>query len=299
MASIGIWISAMRLRTLPLALSTVWMGNAVVWSKLDNPYPVFIWSLITTIALQILSNFANDYGDYTNGADNEDRLGPKRAVQSGSITAGQMRIAIGIMVAICLMSGIQLLRLAFWMYEYYTAFWAMLGVGVCGILAAYFYTAGKRPYGYAGLGDLSVFLFFGMVGVMGNAFVQTRCLEWSWIFPAATVGALSCAVLNLNNMRDRDNDAAAGKNTLVVRLGLSKAKVYHSILLITAWCCTIASFQLFHFRNIALIVLIPMAIQIFRWLKVLRISEPQSLDRELKPLALTTAMIALIFFLVA
>lgn len=297
MDRILVWLSAMRLRTLPLALSTVWMGNAVVWEQLDRPYPVFVWSLVTTIALQILSNFANDYGDFTNGADNADRLGPQRAVQSGRITAPQMRKAIGIMIIICLVSGIQLLRVAFWQHAHYTAFWVMLCIGVCGILAAYFYTAGKRPYGYAGLGDLSVFLFFGMVGVLGNAYVQTHAWNFHWIWPAAAIGALSCAVLNLNNMRDRDNDASAGKNTLVVRWGLAKAKMYHSILLISAWACIIATIQLFHFRAVAFVVFIPMLVQVIRWLKVLRMHEPRALDGELKPLALTTAIIALILFL--
>jgi 1,4-dihydroxy-2-naphthoate polyprenyltransferase len=299
MANLKVWLSAMRLRTLPLALSTVWMGNAVVWSDLENPYPVFIWSLLTTISLQILSNFANDYGDFTNGADNADRLGPKRAVQSGSITAGQMRKAIGWMVCICLVCGIQLLNVAFLQYGMYAPFWVMLAVGIGGILAAYFYTAGKKPYGYAGLGDLSVFVFFGLVGVMGNAYLQTHTWNARLIWPAVAIGALSCAVLNLNNMRDRANDEATGKRTWVVRLGLKNAKIYHSVLLFAAWCSLLATMQVFHFRLTACLILLPMAVQVIRWLKVLRMQEPHEFDRELKPLALTTAICALILFLVA
>lgn len=299
MAGFRVWLSAMRLRTLPLALSTVWMGNALIWGHVENPYPVFIWSLITTIALQILSNFANDYGDFANGADNANRLGPQRAVQSGSISASQMRKAIGWTIAICLVSGIQLLRVAFWQKGLYLPFWGMLAVGIGGILAAYFYTAGKRPYGYAGLGDLSVFLFFGMVGVMGNAYLQSPQWDVRWLWPAIAIGALSCAVLNLNNMRDRTNDAAAGKNTLVVRWGLKKAKYYHSFLLFLAWCSTIATFKVFDFSLKAAPLLLPLCVQIVRWLKVIRMDEPNELDRELKPLAMTTAIIALIFFLSA
>jgi 1,4-dihydroxy-2-naphthoate polyprenyltransferase len=293
------WLGAMRLRTLPLALSTVFMGNAVVWNKLEEPYLILTLALATTILLQILSNFANDYGDYKNGADNEQRLGPKRAVQSGAISAPQMKSAIAFTVVLCLAAGIALIYIALWQRQAYTSAYLMFGLGITGILAAYFYTAGARPYGYVGLGDLAVLLFFGGLGVGGNAFIQSLHWQGTYLFPALAIGALSAGVLNLNNMRDHENDRSAGKNTLVVQWGLRNAKIYHSILMFIAWICLIITIQLFHFRSVAWAILPILVFQCFKWLKTCKMEKPAQFDQELKPLALTTAIISFWLFLIA
>jgi 1,4-dihydroxy-2-naphthoate polyprenyltransferase len=293
------WLGAMRLRTLPLALSTVFMGNAVVWNKLEEPYLILTLALATTILLQILSNFANDYGDFKNGADNEQRSGPKRAVQSGVISAQQMKNAIALTVFLCLAVGIALIYFSLWQRQAYTASYVMFSLGVAGILAAYFYTAGSRPYGYVGLGDLSVLIFFGGLGVGGNAFIQSLHWQVEFLFPALAIGALSAGVLNLNNMRDHENDRSAGKNTLVVQWGLRNAKIYHSILMFTAWICLIMTIQLFHFRSVAWAILPVLVFQCFKWLKTCKMDRPEQFDKELKPLALTTALISFLLFLIA
>jgi 1,4-dihydroxy-2-naphthoate polyprenyltransferase len=224
------WISAARPRTLPLALSCILMGSFLAANRGTFNWSIFGLAILTTILLQVLSNFANDYGDTQNGADSSDRVGPARAVQSGIITHSQMWRAILFTGALAFISGIILLFVSFGK-ENLRELLIFLGLGLACILAAYFYTAGSKPYGYAGLGDISVLLFFGLIGVLGVTFLFQKELEMVQLLPALSCGLLATGVLNLNNIRDIESDQKAGKFTVPVRLGKTRSKIYHIFLL--------------------------------------------------------------------
>lgn len=227
--NVSAWISAFRLRTLPLALSSISMGGflAAVQGRFNGG--IFALCCTTTVLLQILSNLANDYGDTIHGADHAGRSGPSRAVQSGAIPATSMLTAIRIFILLSLVSGIGLLLTAFGLN--YRLLITFFGIGLLCIAAAILYTAGSKPYGYAGLGDLSVLIFFGGVGVTGSLFLFTHSVSsWS-LLPALACGLFSVGVLNINNMRDIESDRQAGKYSIPVRIGKAKAGLYHWFLL--------------------------------------------------------------------
>ena len=249
---------------------------------------VFGWALLTTLLLQVLSNFANDYGDTRNGADSGERIGPVRAVQSGEITEKQMITAIVITATAAFISGICLLYTAFGGFSSFY-FRLFVGLGLLAIAAAYTYTAGKRPYGYAGLGDLSVFLFFGIVGVTGSYFLHTLHFEWALLLPAAACGALATAVLNINNIRDMASDEKAGKITLPVRLGREKAGVYHWFLLVLAMAATVAYISL---KNGNWYYLVSFPLLVMNGVQVSRKGNP---DPYLKTMALSSLAFVLTF----
>ena len=196
-----------------------------------------VWLLcaLTAITLQVLSNLANDYGDFKQGVDNAHRTGPQRTLQSGAITERQMRAGIAITAAIAFVAGALLIFVFARLTWRELAVFAALGVGA--VLAALLYTLGKRPYGYRGLGDLFCFLFFGWVAVAGTYYLSTKILEFTVLLPATAMGFLSNAVLNINNMRDYENDKASGKNSLVVKIGLKRAFAYHVFLIVGAFIC--------------------------------------------------------------
>jgi len=223
------WISAFRLRTLPLSLSCI--GMAAFLAAAAGKFNGLLFGLccLTTIFLQILSNLANDYVDSINGADHIGRKGPQRAVQSGAISASQMRNAVLLFSVLCLLSGIGLLLIAFGLDWNALLFFLVLGL-LC-IAAAIAYTVGRKPYGYAGLGDLSVLIFFGLVGVMGSLYLFTRRFEYTDLLPALSCGFFSIAVLNVNNIRDIESDRQAGKFSIPVRIGRERAITYHWFLL--------------------------------------------------------------------
>ena len=224
------WIKAFRLRTLPLALSSILMGVVVAYEYCEINNVVLFLSLLTTTLLQILSNLANDYGDYKNGADHINRQGPSRAVQLGVISPKAMFNAIVLFSVLSFLSGILLLSQVFSMNElYYILFFLVLGI--LAIFAAIKYTAGNSPYGYMGLGDLSVFLFFGLLGVIGSAYLHCKTIHFMMFLPAITIGFFSAGVLNINNIRDIESDFEAGKMFIPVRIGEKKAKIYHFLLL--------------------------------------------------------------------
>ena len=223
---IKIWLSAFRLRTLPLAFSCIIMGSGLAMADGQFNITVFVLALVTTLFLQILSNLANDYGDFVKGTDNDDRVGPDRTMQSGLITKGEMINAMWAIALLCSIFGVWLI------YEgtigldlKKTGLFAILGLTAMG--AAVKYTMGKNPYGYAGLGDIFVFLFFGWLGVLGSYFLHTHSFQWNLLLPASAIGLFTTAVLNINNMRDHEADEKSGKNTLVVRMGITWAKWYH------------------------------------------------------------------------
>lgn len=237
------WLNAARLRTLPLALSSIIMG--AFWAKKNEVFEIkiLLLAMLTTVFLQVLSNFANDYGDTQNGADSQERIGPLRAVQSGDISPKAMFQAIIITAILAFLSGVILLYLAFGGFSS-NLFWILLAIGILSIFAAYFYTAGKKPYGYLGLGDISVFIFFGIVGVSGSYMLFSKSWNSELVIPSIVCGALATGVLNLNNIRDITSDKSAGKITIPVRLGKKNARIYHYILLSIAFF-TLVGYNIF------------------------------------------------------
>lgn len=200
-------------------------------------YPMMVLlAALTAILLQILSNLANDYGDFKKGLDNPDRTGPQRTLQSGQITESQMRRGIAFTAFLTILSGGTLLMLA-WRHVGWKELMVFAFLGIAAVAAALLYTLGKHPYGYRGLGDLFCFVFFGWVAVAGTYYLAANRFDLAVLLPATAMGCLSNAVLNINNLRDHDNDKAHGKNTLVVRLGLKKAFVYHVVLVVSAFLC--------------------------------------------------------------
>ena len=209
-----------------------------------RPYLVIIFAALTAILLQVLSNLANDYGDFKKGTDNTQRVGPQREMQSGAITEKEMKQGLVVTAALCLISGALLIFVFARLTWQELAVFAALGLGA--VLAALLYTLGKHPYGYQGLGDLFCFLFFGWAAVAGTFYLATKTLDFSVLLPATAMGFLSNAVLNINNMRDYVNDKASGKNSLVVKLGLKKAFVYHCLLIGLAFVCLTVYLVLHH-----------------------------------------------------
>ncbi len=290
------WLSAMRLRTLPLAASCILAGSSAAWSDSLSPWPILLWGLLTTFLLQILSNLANDYGDFAKGTDNANRVGPARAMQSGAISKREMEPALVIVALACLTSGIMLLHTALTPRGMFLHAIGFLMLGLIAILAAFRYTVGKNPYGYKGLGDVFVFLFFGLVGVCGIAFLHAGNFSLDWILPAMTIGLLSTGVLNLNNLRDHENDKTSGKMTLVVKMGFAKGKVYHVTLIGLACISGIMWTVFFASGIIASAAALPLIVQLGLLPKVFRTNNSSELDPELKKVALLTFATALLWF---
>lgn len=220
-----IWLSAFRLRTLPLATASVVMGSFLAASDHAFKWDVATLCFITAILLQILSNLANDYGDTLHGADSPNREGPERATQTGKISKTAIRNALILFTLLSLIVGYILIRGE--SIFFYVA-------GLLAVIAAVTYTVGPRPYGYVGLGDIFVFIFFGLLGVFGTYYLQTHKLNFLILLPAMSCGLFCVAVLNINNIRDIHSDKIARKITIPVRLGETKARLYHWMLLITA-----------------------------------------------------------------
>jgi len=287
------WIRAFRLRTLPLAIASIGMGTFLAASSGHFKGDVFALCALTTILLQILSNLANDYGDSIHGADSGDRQGPQRAVQSGAISKNAMKKAMVLFVVLTLGSGVGLIYVAFgWSSE---AFLVFGGLGVLAILAAITYTAGYKPYGYAGLGDVSVFVFFGFVAVMGSAYLYEQEINYQYFLPAITTGLFSVAVLNVNNIRDIDSDKSAGKHSIPVRIGRSNAVIYHYFLLVIGFTTSLIyvindSSSLIQF---AFVMVIPMLVKNARAVK--NIKSADQLDPYLKQMAMTTLLFVMLF----
>lgn len=201
-------------------------------------YPVpIIFAALTAMFLQVLSNLANDYGDFKKGTDSEKRVGPRREMQSGAITEKEMKRGLFLTVLLCLFSGGLVLLATFIAHMRMIDVYVFSALGVAAILAALLYTMGKHPYGYRGLGDLFCFLFFGLAAVAGTYYLAAPWLDFSVLLPASAMGFLSNAVLNINNMRDYENDKASGKNSFVVKLGLRRAFIYHCLLIGGAFVC--------------------------------------------------------------
>ncbi|WP_394212477.1 1,4-dihydroxy-2-naphthoate polyprenyltransferase [Enterovibrio calviensis] len=228
------WLDAARPKTLPLAVACILCGSAVAAQTATFSISLTLLALITALLLQILSNLANDYGDAVKGTDNEARLGPKRAIQQGLVTPHTMKKAMALNVCLIIGVGAALVLSAF---DNATDIVSFMGLGILAILAAICYTVGNKPYGYQGLGDLSVLIFFGWLGVAGTYYLQAGTLDSVILLPATACGLLAVGVLNINNLRDIDNDSVCGKYTLVVRMGPIWGRAYHQVLLIAAFTC--------------------------------------------------------------
>ncbi len=288
------WISAARLRTLPLSLSGIILASFLAATNGFFDWKIFVFAMLTTVGLQVISNFANDYGDGVKGTDNEDRVGPKRALQSGEITPKQMKNAIVITTVFTLIVAVILIYLSFGKDNFlYSLMFFVLGL--LSIMAAIKYTVGKNAYGYYGFGDVFVFLFFGLLSVCGSYFLYTKTLDITIFLPAFSVGLLSVGVLNLNNMRDYNSDKKSHKKTLVVKNGLVFAKYYHYLLLIFAFLFSVL-FVIIHFVSFKQFLFFIAFIPIFLHFKtVYQNKDPVTLDPELKKLALSTFLFAILF----
>ena len=288
------FIQAARLRTLPLSISGIIIGSFLAASKGFFNWKICVLAILTTLGFQILSNFANDFGDGVKGTDNENRVGPKRAIQSGAISKKQMLFAIIITTLITLIVAIFLIYSSFGIDNLFLSI-LFLFLGIASIAAAIKYTVGKNAYGYNGLGDVFVFLFFGLLSVCGSYFLYTHTLPLLVFLPAASVGFLSVGVLNLNNMRDRESDVLSNKNTLVVKIGNSKARRYHFFLLIASLIFAL-TFVILNYKTLINFLFLLAYIPILKhFIVVNKNKNPKLLDPELKKLALSTVLFAILF----
>lgn len=287
------WISAARLRTLPLSVSGIITGTALAVEYQTFSWDIFIYAIFTTLGLQILSNFANDYGDGVKGTDNHERVGPMRALQSGIITDKEMKKAMIITSVITMLFALALIYAAFGSENFLFSVLFFL-LGLISIAAAIKYTVGESAYGYRGLGDIFVFVFFGLLSVMGMFFLFRHQLPVIIMLPAISIGLLSTAVLNLNNMRDRISDKNAGKHTLVVKLGAEKAKKYHYSLILIAFLAQLFFILLTknYWLSLAFIAFVPLLVHLKT---VAENTIPKDLDPELKKVALSTFLFSLLF----
>jgi 1,4-dihydroxy-2-naphthoate octaprenyltransferase len=298
MASLKAWLSAFRLRTLPLAISSILVGSALAHYHGSFNARILTLSLVTAVLLQILSNLANDVGDFEHGTDNNERIGPTRAVQSGMISVIAMKRGMFICGLLAFVSGLALVTSAFG-YSLTTV--AFIFIGILAIGAAVKYTYGKNAYGYAGLGDLSVFLFFGLIGVVGTFYLHRTAITADAVLFGVSFGLLSTGVLNLNNMRDRENDANMGKRTVPVIIGPAAAKRYQGVLilfpvlLIAGWFTNrILDFDSVHGQTawwIPTLIVIPLLLLILVLLATMK-KTGSELDPFLKRLALSTFLLA-------
>jgi 1,4-dihydroxy-2-naphthoate octaprenyltransferase len=263
------------------------VGSFYAMSQALFNWNIVILALLTTLGFQILSNFANDYGDGIKGTDNEDRVGPKRAIQSGVISPKQMKNALIITSLLTLLSAIALIYVAFKDHNLLFSFIYLL-LGILAIASAIRYTVGNSAYGYRGFGDLFVFIFFGLVSTLGIYFMFAKEMDWLLLFPATSIGLLSVAVLNLNNMRDEESDRKANKNTIVVKIGASNAKIYHYFLIISA---IILMLEFSYFRDFTFdqyLYTIAFSPLLKHLKTVYNNNNPKELDPELKKVALST-----------
>ncbi len=294
MGNFKAWMGAFRLRTLPLALSGIILGSFLSASVGEHNWSITAMAILTATLLQVLSNLANDYGDFTKGTDNDDRVGPERALQSGAISQSQMKNALYLFGALSLFSGIGLLALSFGTDKLiYALLFFALGIGAIG--AAIKYTVGTSAYGYQGLGDVFVFLFFGWVSVVGVYFLQVQSIDLAMFLPASCIGLLSAGVLNLNNTRDIVNDKASSKITLAVRLGFENGKKYQAALLLIVLACALSFTFLTGkgwIQHLYLISMIPLSMLV---IKTLKTETPKELDPLLKVQAISTLLFAITF----
>lgn len=293
MDRLKLWLSAFRLRTLPLSVSGIIIGSCIAYYNGYFNVLIFSLAILVTLGFQILSNLANDYGDGVKGTDNEHRIGPERAIQSGKITPEEMFDAIKVNILVVIFLVFILIYTSFGSHNFlYSMLFIILGA--LSVFAALKYTIGESAYGYKALGDLMVFLFFGVLSVMGSYFLFAKSLEHVLIFPAIIVGLLSTGVLNLNNMRDLEADSESKKITVAVKFGLKRAKIYHAFLIISALVLGLA-YGILYYRSFATILYFIAFIPLIKHLLfVFKTKEPKALDSQLKVLALSTFILSVL-----
>ena len=291
------WIEAARPRTLPLAIASILLGNFLAYAAGKFSFLTAALAILTTLLLQILSNFANDLGDSKNGVDNKNRKVALRAVQTGKISPSEMKNAVILTASLSFISGISLLYFAL-QYAKAQTIITFVMLGLLAILAAIAYTVGKKPYGYMGLGDLSVFLFFGWVGTFGTYYLQTESLNYYILIPASGCGFLSVAVLNLNNLRDIENDRKTGKNSIPVRIGKIYGFYYQKTIMLLG-VCTFIIYLMYQGKPIQLsqnIIIMAGWYPLVQIIKQLNSKmTPAQIDPYLKKTALSTLFLIVIF----
>lgn len=295
MIKIKAWISAARLRTLPLSISGIVTASAAAIGVNSFSTLIFVLALATTLGFQILSNFANDYGDGVKGTDNADRVGPSRTLQSGRLTAKELKTGMIVTAMITLLIASMLIFVAFGNENFMTSL-IFFNLGILSIIAAITYTVGKKAYGYRALGDIFVFIFFGALGVIGGYYLYTLEINDFILLPAITIGLLSTAVLNLNNMRDRMSDATMNKITMAVLLGGKAVKLYHSLLILLAFLSALSYFMIKAEEILGFLPLVAFIPLFINLITVLRNDSPSRLDPELKKVALSTFLFSVLFF---
>ena len=291
-------VIAARLRTLPLSISGIIVGTALANLRGFQDSTIFFLAILTTIAYQITSNFANDYGDGVKGTDAEDRIGPKRALQSGLLTKKELKYTIIVSIICSLILTVLLVVKAFGTENLAYAI-LFIFLGILSVWAAIKYTIGDSPYGYRGLGDVFVFLFFGLVSVLGSYFLFTMQLPSYHVFGAISIGVLATLVLHLNNMRDRESDAKVGKNTLAVHLGKAGALRYHNILLgagVFSWLAYLWFSHSSPFLYASALGFLPLT---FHFIKIRKTEDHRLLDPQLKVVALSTFLLAVLYFTIS
>ena len=291
---VGAWLQAARPRTLALALASIGLGLFLAAARAELRWTPALLTLLTALLLQVLSNLANDYGDSLHGADSRERSGPLRAVQSGTISAADMRRAILLTAGLAIVSGLALVWLAFGAEGIVLALLFVL-LGAAAVWAAIAYTASSNPYGYRGLGDIFVFLFFGWVAVAGTYFLQTQSLPALILLPATSCGLFAVAVLNVNNIRDIESDRGAGKLSIPVRLGARRARIYHWLLLLVGLAAALAYVLATYRSPWQFLFLLSAPLIIGNGLAVWRARTPAELDPLLKKMSLTTLVFVVTF----
>jgi len=232
-------VRSMRLRTLPLSLSGVCLGMMLAASDYRISWVVALFTILTTVSLQILSNLSNELGDHYHGTDTKDRLGPSYGLMEGGLTVSEMKGLIAGVIALCVIFGLLMIFFSFGTLFSLESICLMM-LGGAAISAAMKYTLGRNPYGYQGLGDLFVFIFFGIVSVLGAYFVAAHTIpSWIFLLPACTIGFFSIGVLNVNNIRDMKTDAE-NRVTVALKLGEKNARIYQTVLIVLGWICMIA-----------------------------------------------------------
>jgi 1,4-dihydroxy-2-naphthoate octaprenyltransferase len=293
MKKIKPWLSAMRLRTLPLSVSGIILGTCFAYYNGHFSWWILVFAILTTMSLQVLSNLANDYGDGVRGTDNDERVGPERAIQSGEITPEEMLDAIKFNIMVVIILTLALIWVAFGSANFLFIL-LFVFLGGLSVYAALNYTMGDSPYGYRALGDVFVFVFFGLISTIGSYLLYMHVLDHVAILPAIALGLLSVGVLNLNNMRDINSDRNAGKITMAVKLGLDRAKKYHYFLIIGAMSITVIFSILYYvepYNFMYLLAFIPLTIHV----KKIKVAvQPNDFDSQLKILALSTFLFALL-----
>ena len=286
------FIKAARLRTLPLSISGIILGGFLAMSDGLFNGVIFSLALITTIGFQVISNFANDYGDGVKGTD-AIRIGEERMVSSGKISPKQMKKAIMISVILTIIFALFLIYESFGLSNFgYSVLFLILGI--VSVVAAIKYTVGNLAYGYSGFGDVFVFLFFGLLSVLGSYFLFTKEIYFLLTLPAISIGLLSTAVLNLNNMRDYQNDKKSKKNTIVVKIGLKAAKRYHYSLLLLSFISAVSYVVLTFTKTVQFIFLLAYIPLVIHALFVYNNKEELRLDAELKKVALSTFLFSVL-----